>query len=478
MKAFGFLNVHRLLAIILALALVSSAEVSAASPEGIRKPAPTTKSSSKSSSTKSKGTYSKATSLKSSKKKVGYKPATKSKKAPSRSFVSKKRSRTASPDYTKLPITRTVEVTHESQLEKVSLERKAGGDVFLPQAPEFNSVYRGTVAGISGGGDFVQYTMNPYLQKFVREIVANVRSPHVAVVAVEPTSGRILAIGEKSSSIANLALHSGFPAASLFKLVTTAAALERGAIVPESIINFRGGTYELDQFNFSPDARRDTRAMSVAEALGRSCNPVFSRVALKYLNPRVLLSYANSFGFNSIVNSQLQLPPSRAAIPSDDYELGRTAAGFGAVTISPVHAAIVMAGIANRGQMPAPSFIERVIDPSGNTIYRFEPQTIRQLMQPSSSRTLLQMMTATTTIGTSRREFAKAGRPVLGGELVPAKTGTLKGENPKGLNNWFIASAPLHNPKIAVAVVVVNPGGAASKASHIGRLVLEKYLNN
>lgn len=211
--------------------------------------------------------------------------------------------------------------------------------------------------------------------------------------------------------------------------MTTAAALERGAIVPESIINFRGGTYELDWFNFSPDARRDTRAMSVAEALGRSCNPVFSRVALKYLNPRVLLSYANSFGFNSIVDSQTPTPPeSELAIPSDDYELGRTAAGFGAVTISPVHAAIVMAGIANRGQMPAPSFIERVIDPSGNTDHRFEPQTIRQLMQPSSSRTLLQMMTATTTIWTSRREFAKAGRPVLHEELVPGKTGTLKGE--------------------------------------------------
>lgn len=204
MKVFGFLNVHRLLATALAMALVSSAEVSAASPEGFRKSAPTTKASSSPPPPNQRGPTRKEPLQNHLKKKVAYKPAPKSKKAPSRSFVSKKRSRAASPDYTKLPVTRTVEVTHESQLEKVSLERKSGGDVFLPQAPEFNSVYRGTVAGISGGGDFVQYTMNPYLQKFVREIVANVRSPHVAVVAVEPTSGRVLAIGEKSSSIETL----------------------------------------------------------------------------------------------------------------------------------------------------------------------------------------------------------------------------------------------------------------------------------
>jgi peptidoglycan glycosyltransferase len=81
------------------------------------------------------------------------------------------------------------------------------------------------------------------------------------------------------------------------------------------------------------------------------------------------------------------------------------------------------------------------------------------------------MMTATTTIGTSRKEFlGKVPWEVAG------KTGTLKGDNPKGLNNWFIGAAPLENPRIAVAVIVINPSQVSSKASHIGRLILERYL--
>ena len=78
---------------------------------------------------------------------------------------------------------------------------------------------------------------------------------------------------------------------------------------------------------------------------------------------------------------------------------------------------------------------------------------------------------ATTTIGTSRKEFL--------GKVpwdVAAKTGTLKGENPKGLNHWFIGAAPLENPRIAISVIVIDPTQPTSKAAHLGRLILERYL--
>ena len=40
----------------------------------------------------------------------------------------------------------------------------------------------------------------------------------------------------------NLALRATYPAASIFKLVTAAAALEKGKVEPDTVINFRGGT--------------------------------------------------------------------------------------------------------------------------------------------------------------------------------------------------------------------------------------------
>jgi hypothetical protein len=87
----------------------------------------------------------------------------------------------------------------------------------------------------------------------------------------------------------------------------------------------------------------------------------------------------------------------------------------------------------------------------------------------------MEMMRHTTTIGTSRREFMRGSRPTLGTIEVAGKTGTLRGDNPVGLNNWFIGSAPLNNPELSIAVITVD-APYSGKASRLGRKVFEKYF--
>ena len=101
---------------------------------------------------------------------------------------------------------------------------------------------------------------------------------------------------------------------------------------------------------------------------------------------------------------------------------------------------------------------------------------LRHIVKPQTAELLLEMMESTTTIGTSKREFMLAGRPTLPGIRVAGKTGTLSGKSPRGLNNWFIGAAPISNPKIAVAVITVDARGATNKASHLARLIIQKYL--
>ncbi len=362
------------------------------------------------------------------------------------------------------------------RLERVSLRFHQDGGVQLPTLPRFGSTFQNKVAGITNSNDYVFYTVQPQLQAFTETMVRSSNAPHVAAVVMDPKTGRILAVADKSSSIPELSLHAGFPAASLFKLVTTSAALEEGFIEPDSLIKFRGGTYTLDKWNYKPDPRRDKYAMTVMEALGKSCNPVFARIALRWLSPRTLRDYAQIFGFNEDLQSDLDLPRSTAQIPDEDYQLGRTAAGFGEVNISPIHAATLMSGIANGGLLPRPNIIDRVISPSGAVKYNGQPEYLKRILRPNTAKTLLHMMEATTTIGTSRKEFMSRNKPVLPGIDVAAKTGTLKGTNPPGLNNWFIAAAPIENPQVAVSVIVVNPGGTSSRASHVGKRLIEKYF--
>lgn len=368
-------------------------------------------------------------------------------------------------------------IVQAEMLQKVAqVRRTQAGRIVLAGIPSFSLGQTAKAKGLSDNNESIFYTINSDLQNYADKLVAHTRAPHVAVVAMDPNSGRILALSGKSTLLKEPILHAGFPAASLFKVVTAAASVERGGMYPLKEIGFRGGLYTLNQGNFRPDSSKDTLSMTAAEALGRSCNPVFGRIGLLYSNPRIIREYAKAFGFNSVLSFEAPLPPSSAYIPENDYEFSKTCAGFGTVTLSPIHAATIMSAIANGGMLVSPSFVERIYSANNKLLYESKPSLIQRAMHPDTAAILLQMMEYTTTVGTSKREFARNKQNRLKNIRVAAKTGTLRGDNPHGLNHWFLAAAPIEHPKIALAIIVIDGGSLDSKPSHIGRLILEKYF--
>lgn len=424
----------------------------------VAKPSKSKKATVKKSSAKKLVKTPSKTKVKVSVKKKKWTPKVRSKIAPEPVFVPRE-------------TIREVNSPTDSNIERASITTLSGAQLRIPELPQFNTAYRGNIAALSPQSDFIQFSLDKTLQDYTTSLVSQTRASHVAAVVMDPLTGRILAMAGKSPTVKNIVLHSGFPAASLFKVITSTAALEQQAILPDSLISYRGGVYELSEYNYRPNPVRDNRVMPVGEALGRSCNPVFGRIAFNYLNATTLRYYANMYGFNSNLGFQTDLSESRAFIPNDPYEFSRTAAGFGEVFINPVHAAALMSAVANGGNLPRPYFVDQVINKTGDVIYKTKPIAVKQVMNPKTADTLMQMMIHTTTIGTSKREF-KGKFPYT----TSAKTGTLRGDNPKGLNNWFIGAAPTNSPKAVVSVIVVNPTGASSKASHLGRLLLEKAL--
>lgn len=395
-------------------------------------------------------------------------------KAPAKKNVKEPVKRSIAKKVAPLPPAKIVP-SSASHLDPVRARVSATGVTF-EQFPHFSAVYQGKVTGLTPREDFIFYSIDPTLQKKVLSLVTNARAPHIAIVAMEPKSGRILAMSGKSISLDNILTHAGFPAASLFKIVTAAAALENGKVNPETVINYRGGTYLLDRSNILADPKKDLMSMTLADAIGKSCNPVFARIALNYLSSGSLQQYAQRFGFNSPLQFDAVLPVSSAYIPSDPYGLGRTAAGFGDVFISPVHAAALIAGIANGGILPKVSLVDSVLGPQGNALYINKPSGAQRMLSQTTARELLNMMESTTLTGTSRRAFTDGEKRRRLPFRVSGKTGTLIGKNPPGLNNWFIGAAPIDNPKIAVAVIVVDPQDTASKASHIAYEIFKEYL--
>lgn len=374
------------------------------------------------------------------------------------------------------------------QLDVVDVVTSPDGTPRLRERPNFlrKQLLGDQYASKTRRGHIVFYTLQPSLQEFVTSAVAKAAAQHVAVVVMEPTTGAILAMAGKSPSIPDIVYHSGFKAASLFKVVTAAAAKEHADIDHNTPIAFRGGRYTLNPSNYLPNPRLDRQQMTVGDALGKSCNPVFGHLGIKYLNGQVLAKYARKFGFNSQLGFDAPLPYSSADIPTQDlFELSRTAAGFGEVRMSAIHGAALASTIGSGGLFPQPHLIDNIVDSDGVSIVEPRQLVLQQSIQPQTAASVLEMMRNTTAAGgTSGRYFTRLNQSVFPSDIyVAGKTGTLTGDNPKGLSNLFIGvsgrgnygSERLRAPDLAVAVFSVNVSSMSGKPSLIARNIMAHH---
>src|SRR4030067_158313 len=204
--------------------------------------------------------------------------------------------------------------------------------------------------------------------------------PPGVFAAREPKTGRVLALvgyrkgGETDPS---LPLKAIYPAASLIKVVTAAAALEKGAISPEEEISYRGGIYRITRKGLHARGGRGVPTMTLEEAIAKSANSVFGKVGVHYVGSETLGEFMDKFGFGHRIPFGLPVEVSNGLVPSDEYHLARTAAGFGEVYVSPLHMAMIMSAIGSSGEMPRPILIESVEDQDGEPLYEAVPSKWR-----------------------------------------------------------------------------------------------------
>jgi len=319
-------------------------------------------------------------------------------------------------------------------------------------------------------------TIDPRLQEKLTRILADYRVPWGATVLLEPRTGRVLAMAEYSSreSARGLSLRAIAPAASIFKIVTASALLEQG-IREEAEVCYHGGKHRIARRNLADDPRRDRRCITLAAAMGRSANVVFAKLADRGLSPERLRSQADRWLFDAALPFELPVEPSRAAIPADPFDLATTAAGFGKVSLSPLHGALIAAVVANGGVLVPPTLVERIEGgeaPGG--------ADARRVVEEPVAEALARMMRTTTTEGTARKVFRRdrwSRRSPLREVAVAGKTGSLSERAPFRDYSWFVGFAPADVPQIAVATVVVNERLWRVKAPFVAHHALETYFS-
>jgi peptidoglycan glycosyltransferase len=271
-----------------------------------------------------------------------------------------------------------------------------------------------------------------------------------------------------------------YPPGSTFKLVVAAAALGNG-YTPDTAV--RGGTglplpqstHVLRNYNGSDCGGE---SITLTQALVVSCNVAFADLGLK-LGPARLTEQAEKFGFNSDVLDQL--PSAVSNFPSTLDEPGTALSSIGQfdVAASPLQMAMVVAGIANGGNVMRPYIVEQRRSPDLDVIGDADPQSevLHQAMTEEAATALTTMMVQVVDVGTG----AQAG---IEGVAVAGKTGTANSSITKSPYAWMVTFAPADDPQVAVAVLVertavardVTTGGglAGPIAAEVMRAVIER----
>lgn len=310
-------------------------------------------------------------------------------------------------------------------------------------------------------GTRITFTLDAKLNKRAKALLYDNDVPYGAFAAVEPYSGRVLALTGYVSGkpkAKNYALLARAPAASVFKLITSAALIAMNKAGPETQECFHGGKRRLGLKNMIDNPRRDRRCASLKRMIAWSLNAPIAKLALKHLKPNKLLSFARRFGFNRKIPFELPLETSSAQIPADKLGFGRTAAGFGAVKLSALHGALLAAVFANGGKLKRPYIIAKVESPREGVLAHGNANTLGQPISRRVAAQIKMMMAYAVSNGSARRRFvSRRGRKHLGSITVAAKTGslTIRGEELVDFS-WLVGFAPVKRPEIAFGAVVGN----------------------
>jgi peptidoglycan glycosyltransferase len=334
----------------------------------------------------------------------------------------------------------------------------------------------------------VDYTIDLEAQEIATKLLKANRSDYGALVAIDAKTGKILTLvshygpDATHTQYGNLALKALFPSASVFKVITAAAAIETQSLTPDSVIPFNGASHTLYKKNVKKtDYNRWTRYMTLKEAFGKSVNTVFGKLGALYIGPKSLQEYAEKFQFNREIASDFDFESGQTSIDQNDtYQNAEIASGFTSEsTLSPLHGALIAATIVNDGLMMEPFLISEIRDQeSAEIVFQGNAKPLEQSLTLSSATDLQSLMKETVQKGTSRKSFQKVFNRRLPEKIeFGGKTGTLDNRNePRGRADWFVGYADTGEEKIAIAVLTLHEKYWRVKSSYLAGEFFKKVF--
>lgn len=342
--------------------------------------------------------------------------------------------------------------------------------------------------GEKNSGNNVVTTLNHKLTKAAYDALGKNAG---AVVAIEPATGKILAMVSKpsydpneideiwdevfedkdnESPLLNRASQGLYPPGSTFKVLTALAYIRENSDYEDFTYNCKG-KIEYDGMVIHCSHNRTHGKVDLKKAFAKSCNTTFSSIG-KELSMDGFRDLCESFFFNQALPAKITNNPSKFELKTGSSgikEAMQTAIGQGKTLITPLHNAMIAAAVANGGIMMKPYMVDRIESAGGRVLKGYIPEEAGTVMTAGEADYLKSLMRAVVTDGTATKLKNLSVK-------AAGKTGTAQQEG-KESHAWFIGFAPVNEPKIAISVIVENAGSGSDYAVPIAEKVFKAYFN-
>ena len=331
----------------------------------------------------------------------------------------------------------------------------------------------------------LETTIDIELQRYLINKMDRRNSRYIGIVALEPETGKVVMMAsfDKNEPKHNVCLDSRFPAASVFKIVTAAAAVEECGLTSSSTLSFNGMQHTLYKRQLKNQTNKYTNRITFRDSFAKSVNPVFGKIGKLRLGKDSLQEYAEAFGFNATIDFEKQLSPSRISIADDPYNWAEIASGFNHdTTLSPLHGAMLAAIIVNEGQSVQPFIIDKITT-DDKTLFHADPGATsrNRVVASDTAREVYHLMEATVRYGTGKKAFRGYRRdPVLSKLSIGGKTGSINNKRHDLRYDWFVGFAADKEDvrHLAIAVFVAHEKYIGIRASQYARMAIKKYFDN
>ncbi len=343
---------------------------------------------------------------------------------------------------------------------------------------------RNELAGEKNQGNNVVTTLDARLQEAAYDALGDYSG---AVVAIEPSTGKILAMVSKpdfnpnyvadnweelstseNSQLLNRATQGLYVPGSTFKIVTALEYMKENPNYQDYLYDCTG-EITIDDVTVHCAGNTAHGVVNLRDSLAYSCNTSFSNIGMS-LNIESYRQTAEDLLFNQSLPCDLSSSKSSFTLSEDDSVETRmhTAMGQGNTSVTPYHMALITAAIANDGTLMRPYLVDSVTNYQGTLVEQNEPSEYKDLMTISEANTLKDYMTSVVEYGTAT---SLSGR----GYTVAGKTGTAEYSSDKEKNHsWFVGMTNVDDPDLVISVIIESADGAG-RAVNIAKQVFDTY---